>query len=107
MTGTLTTGNRAIMTAKTGTDDFSMVHRSRGNRGPARREFKMTGIAKIAGRDMIGILTACRYTIVASDTVTDKRRMINCCGRCPGIGAMTGITFQCRHHMSARLALRQ
>ena len=95
------------MTAKTGADDFSMIYRGGGDRGPARREFLMTGIAKITGRDMISVLTTGRYAIVASDTVTDKCRMVNCDNRRPGIGAMTGITFQCRPHVPPRLALCQ
>ena len=103
MVATLTAGDRAIMTIKTGADDFRMIHRRGSNRRPTRREFLMTGITHITARDMTGIFTARRRPIVTGNTITDKRGVINGEGWYPGIGAMTIVTFQRGLNMIRRL----
>ena len=107
MVHTLTAGHGSIMTINTSTDDFRMVYRGSSDRRPAYREFLMAGITNITARDMTGIFTARRYPIVTGNTVADKRGVINGKRRHPGIGTVTIIAFQCRHHMSGRLALSQ
>ena len=53
MTGTLATGDSTVMTIKTGAHDLRMVDRDGRDRCPGRREFLMTRIAYVTGRDMI------------------------------------------------------
>ena len=91
------------MTIKTGTHDLRMVDCDGGYWRPGRREFLMTRIAYVTGRDMVSGFTTGRHPIVASNTVTDKRGVINCKRRCPGIGSMAIVTFQRRLNMVRRL----
>ena len=93
------TGNGAVMAIETDAHDLRMVDCDGGYWRPGRREFLMTGIAHITRGNMRCALATGRYPIVTSDTVTDKRRMINSCHGCPGIGAMASITFQRRLNM--------
>ena len=88
MVGTFATGDRAVMTIKTGAHDLRMVDRRCGYRCPGCRELLMTGIAYVTRSNVRCALATGRYAIVTSDTVTDKRRMINSSDGYPGIGAM-------------------
>ena len=98
-----TTGNGAIMTIKTRADDLRMIHRDGRDWCPGRREFLVTGIANISTGYMRCALATGRYPIVTSNTVTDKRGVINSKRRCPGIGSMAIVTFQRRLNMIHRL----
>jgi hypothetical protein len=89
MVNAFTASHRAVMTIKTGTHDLRMVDRNGRDRRPGRWKFLMTGIAHITRGNMRCALATGRYTIMASDTVTNKRRMINSSDGCPGISGMT------------------
>ena len=52
MIGTLTTGNGAIVTIKTGAHDLSVIDRNCRNRYPGCRELLMAGIAYITTGNM-------------------------------------------------------
>ncbi len=77
MRGSFAARDRAIVATDTSTYCLAVVYGAGGNRRPTGREFFMAGIAHIAAGNMPRVLTAGRYTVVATDTVADKRRVIN------------------------------
>lgn len=86
MIGAFTTGNGTVMTADTGTDDFGMIDVTIGDRRPGRRARQMTGVAQVAGINMIGPFTAGDSTVMTTGTGAIDLGMVH--GgyrhRCPG-----------------------
>ena len=99
MVGTFATGHGAVMTIKARTHNLCMVDRDGRDWCPGCREFLVTSIAYVTRGNMRCTLATGCYPIVASNAVTDKRGVIHCKCRYPGIGSMTIITFQCRLNM--------
>ena len=93
MTCTLAAGNGAVVTIKTGADDFRMIHCNSGYRNPGGRKFLVTGITYITAAYVCRTLAAGCYPIVTSNTVTHKCRMVHRNSRHPGSGSMTVVTL--------------
>jgi hypothetical protein len=77
MRGSFATRDRAIVATDTSTYCLAVVYGAGGNRRPVGREFFMAGIAHVAAGNMPRVLTTGGHTVVTTDTVVDKQRVIN------------------------------
>ena len=95
MTSRLATGNGAIVTTDTGTNDLVVINCATGNRCPGCWAWFMTGIASVRGINMTGGLATGNGAIMTAGTGTNHISMVNRiirngCPRCRA-GLMTGI----------------
>ena len=81
MVGWFTTCDDIVMATRAGTNNISVVNRTRCNRRPGRWSGLMTGVAGIRGIDVITRFSTCNRSIMTTKAGTYYLRMIYCTGR--------------------------
>ena len=77
MTIALARGDRAVMTARAGTDHLRMIHRAVSHRYPLGRRHRMARFTHIGSTDMRCALATGVSAIVTADTVAGDTTMID------------------------------
>jgi hypothetical protein len=78
----------SIMATGADTDYLGMIHGRGRHWSPIGREFFMAGVTLTGAVDVAGIFTTGRHAIVTTDTVADKRCMVDNSNRRPGADIM-------------------
>lgn len=89
-------GDNGVVAINTVTDHLTVINPVTQHRRPACRQLVMTGITLIGTVDVRRRFATGIAAVMATDTVTDKCRVVHHC-RQPGRNDMTDITFvRCR-----------